>query len=464
MSRRSSRSCLWWLALAAILLTGAFPSLAQSPTPAPLPAGRQLPPPKRTNSEVSPHVVQPSKPAASPPASGTVRPGRPAAPAAPVQQYTNAIFMRGMNYVSHNRYGTGYASDNQINSFMKPAGINWVSIVPSCYQNTATSTTISCDASVNDDLVNGSRGYTPTNTDVRAAITAAHNAGLKVTLKPQIELMNDDAHYRGDIGFGTDNTKWQQWFASYKTNLIGRYAAIAKDTGVEYFVVGTELQNTNRVNDSCVNNPAAAQRETDWRGVVVYLRTIYSGPITYGANWGTYSCAEVLNVLWWDTLTTIGVDGYYPLTDNNNMDPTHPVTTAELVAGWLTTPASANGGITPINSLAALSAAHNNQKIILTEVGYQSQRGTGNTPYGIYTSPDPPVYQEEQALCYDATLRAFTGQPWLAGMFWWAATIVYGQPASGPDTPDNNYTPIGKLAGGVLKQYFLGPQPVPPRR
>jgi len=385
----------------------------------------------------------------------------------PALPYRNADFMRGIDYISYSTNGTGYATYDQIASNIAPSGANWVSIIPTCYQETNQSTIISCNAIVND--ANNS-GYTPYDSDVVAAITKAHAAGLKVMLKPQIDVRTG---YRGQIGFGTgtgSDANWTTWFNSYKTNVIGRYGIIAQTNNVEAFIIGTELVDTNT--DPSCDPGISAQRGANWQTMVTYLRTLYTHKdktgheltkITYAANWGTYDCAEVKSVNWWGSLDYIGVDAYYPLTNapGGIVDPAISPTVVDLIAGWtdVNAPVNIGNGIAPTTSLGQISAANGNKKVLLTEVGYQSQHGTTQQPYGIY--PETSAYFAEQANAFEATFQALAGQPWLVGMFWWGAFIT--DPPFDPST-DNNYPFYGKPAEGVLRNYYGAANPQPGRR
>lgn len=436
------------------------PQASQATQVRQVPQGRQ-PPPR------VPNVATPNP---RPPLHTAVPSGTPGSPPSlhPALPYRNADFMRGVNYISYSINGNEYATYDQIASNIAPSGANWVSIIPTCFQDTNQSITISCNAAVN----NANGEYTPTDSDVVTAITKAHAAGLKVMLKPQIDVSNG---YRGQIGFGTgagSDANWTTWFNSYKTNVIGRYGPIAQTNNVEAFIIGTELVDTNT--DPSCDLGISAQRGANWQMMVTYLRTLYTHKdktgheltkITYAANWGTYDCAEVKSVNWWGSLDYIGVDAYYPLTKapNDIVDPSISPTVADLIAGWtdVNAPANASNGIAPTTSLGQISAANGNKKVLLTEVGYQSQRGTTQQPYGIFTQPDPPTYFAEQANAFEATFQALAGQPWLAGMFWWGAFIT--DPPFNPST-DNNYPFYGKPAEAVLRNYYGVANPQPGRR
>jgi hypothetical protein len=315
-----------------------------------------------------------------------------------------AAFERGVLYTSlqAGEYA-GAESDATLAEVVKPLGVNWVAIVVTCYQETVTATTIDCQ----------SRG-TATDDDLTHAIDVAHRQGLKVMLTPHIDPRDYPTHWRGDITFGNDTAAWRTWFAGY-TTFITHYATLARTTGADAFVVGTELQGTSGHVD-------------EWRAVAKAVRAVYPGMMTYAANHG-----EETSVQWWDALDAIGVDGYYALTQRD--DPT----LAQLRAAWQ-----------PIVTGLADLAAKWQRPILLTEIGYQSRVGTNRAPWGVDAVTVDP---EEQAACYQAVFDVFANQSWLLGMFWW--NILPRRDQGGPS--DTDYTPIGKPAARVLRGNFENP-------
>ena len=234
-------------------------------------------------------------------------------------------------------------------------------------------------------------------------------------LKPHIDLLNDDSHWRGQIGFADDKTAWQTWFASY-TEFITHYAILAQNNKVDYFVIGTELIETS-------------QRVDQWRGVVKKVRTLYNGPITYAANWG-----EVFDIKWWNDLDAIGVDAYYPLSDTNQP------TLAQLQVAWM-----------PIVIRLGQLSQQWNRPIIVTEIGYRSFTGTSRmaeTSTGSFT-----IDLQAQADCYQAMFEAFQGQKWWRGVFWWYWSTSPTQGGSA----DDNYTANNKPAENILRSNFGAP-------
>jgi Glycoside Hydrolase Family 113 len=298
---------------------------------------------------------------------------------------------------------------------LKSTGADWISLIVTGYQDTQSSTTI--------DLTSQ---HTPTDADLIHVIQQAHGLGLKVMLKPHVDLLNETAqNWRGDIGTDfTTEAQWSAWFTAYR-NFIEHYARLAQANGVDQFSVGTELEGTT-------------QRAADWRTVVAGVRAIFSGPLTYAALHG----GEETSITWWDAVDYIGVDAYYPLAD----DITHHPTEAELEARWQV----------PKTILANLAAQYD-KSILLTEIGYRSQHGCSDHPWDSVAVS--PVDLEEQAFAYQAAFRQLYGQPWLAGMFWW--TWHADRFKSGPC--DDSYSPHLKPAEDVLRAWYGGaPRPVQP--
>ena len=315
-----------------------------------------------------------------------------------------AEFQRGVAFASWQRGEFASAkSDETLAEAIQPTGATWISLIVTCYQDTPRATQIDCDGD-----------HTASDEDVLHAIRQAHGLGIRVMLKPHIDLA-DPSRWRGEIGFGHDEEAWRAWFAAY-TDFITRYAALAETANADYFVVGTELVETSG-------------RADDWRRAVEAVRSNYRGPITYAANHD----GEELAVQWWDAVDAIGVDAYYPLTESNQP------TVGELREAW-----------EPIVARLGALSRQWDRPIILTEIGYQSANGANRAPWGV---PESPVDLQEQADCYQAALEALAGKDWLRGMYWWAWDT---NPAQG-DPNDGTFSPHGKPAEEVLRRYYANP-------
>lgn len=290
---------------------------------------------------------------------------------------------------------------------LEETGAGWISLLVTWYQDTITSTTIFSEAQ-----------KTPTDAGLIQAIETAHDLGLKVMLKPHLDLWADPAHWRGQIGDEfTTQAEWDAWFASYQ-DFINYYADLAEANGVEQFCVGTELEGT-------------VAQEMAWREAITGtdgVRQHFSGDLVYAANW-TYENT----VGFWDALDMIGIDAYYTLT--NKTDPT----VEELKMGWTR----------PISFLRELSETWD-KPIIFTEIGYRSVDGAAMHPWEYGTNP--AIDLQEQADAYQATFESVFDEDWFAGMFWWSwdTNPMQGGPC------DNGFTPKGKPAEVVLREWYEG--------
>lgn len=274
-------------------------------------------------------------------------------------------------------------------------GARWVSLTPTWYQSGVH------DASMR------TTEETASDASLRRIVRKAHAAGLKVLLKPHVDLTG------GGDRAGIRPTDRDAWFAAY-TRFITHYAELAGGLGVERFSVGTELAGTSRDGGR-------------WRAVIRAVREAYDGPLVYAANYDEYE-----RIPFWGALDLIGVDAYWPLAERPTAD------TRRLEAAWR-----------PITrELAAYSARHH-RRILFTEAGYVSQRGATTAPYSWTVSRRPA--EAEQAAAYQALLAALDGERWWAGVCWW---MWDDWPDSGETPARLAYSPHGKPAEEVLRRWW----------
>lgn len=340
------------------------------------------------------------------------RPSEALTPTATQTRVPLSGFQQGISYASwwHGEY-SGAASDETLSRLVQPMGVTWIALIVTCYQDVLDSTAIQC-------LTDTS---TPTDADLAHVVQHAHNLGLQVMLKPHLDPADPDLS-RVHIGFG-DDAAWAAWFENY-TKFITDYATLAEQLDVDYFVIGTELTGTSHMVDY-------------WRAIVESVRQVYSGPITYAANWG----GEEVSIAWWDAVDAIGIDAYYPLTQNDNP------TVSELRTAWAPI----------ISSLEQLSKKWD-RPIILTEIGYQSTDGVNQAPWNSHTSGLTDL--QEQADTYQAAIEVFSGHDWWKGVFWWVWTT---NPAQGGPS-DMGYSANNKPAEDILRSFYgASPRPTPTR-
>jgi hypothetical protein len=312
----------------------------------------------------------------------------------------NAIEFKGMSYVGWSRNAYSSTDSNTSLANAKAAGCEWVAINVWWFQDTTTSTVIAPDYSL----------YSVRPESVKVAVDRCHQLGMKVMLKPMLDVNTPDNTWRARIVPST------AWFNAYH-GFLNYWADFAEANNCEMLCIGCEFEDTS-------------SWATQWRSVASDVRTHYSGPITYAVNHGGENA-----ISWWDALDYIGIDAYYSLTDSNSSNLT------QLTAAWNT---RADSIQTWRNS------SWPDMNIIFTEVGYGSYDGANRWPWAVYDTFALDL--NEQNDCYKALLSVCKNRSWWKGTFWWAWDT---NPYSGGLT-DKNLTPQRKPAETVtLRNYYI---------
>jgi hypothetical protein len=318
-------------------------------------------------------------------------------------QANSGFVYKGITHVSWSNGEYNSSAGTSAQDAMAATGGSWAGVLATQYMATKTSTTIATP--------------TPSDADVIAAIQEFHAKGLKVMLKPHVDVT--DGTWRGQIA-PSDTAAWFQSF----TTFITHYAQIAQNNNVEMLCFGTEYASMS-----------GSANQISWDNVIDSVRAIYTGPLTYAAN-ATFATDEFTSVSFWDKVDVIGLDAYFPLT--NHSDPT----VAQLVAAW-------SGNMNGENILADIqnfSNAHPGKPLIFTEIGYRSAAGTNTKPYDF--SFTAPVDNTEQQNCFEAMYEVWSAQTsWMQGSFWWA------WPVPVPSSTDTDYNPRNKPAQTVLENW-----------
>jgi hypothetical protein len=312
-------------------------------------------------------------------------------------------FQKGVAY-------TGYAADSYDGTGprlsldrVKQTGATWITLLVTGYQETVHTTAI--------DL---SGPATPPDASLKRIIEYAHGIGLKVMLKPHVDLSNDPAHYRGEIGPGFSAADWAAWFASYHAFIL-HYAQFAAWNGCDLFCVGCELGTT-------------AGHADEWRSIIAGIRKIYPGPLTYADNLVE---TDPEAVSWWDAVDFVGQDCYPTLTTAASP------TVADLLEGW-----------TSFRAKLEALAKKWNKPLLVTEIGCRSVVGGAQNPWD--WQRQGAVDLAVQRDFYEAAFRALEGRDWVRGIYWWQWSP---DPNDGGPL-DTGYTPWGKPAGDVLRAWF----------
>ena len=317
---------------------------------------------------------------------------------APVRKH----FDRGIAFTGYHAGDYLTAGARQSLKNLRSYGATCVEILVTGYQTGVLSTSIDRTSS-----------STPSDKSLAVAIHRAHELGMRVFLKPHINL-RDPRHFRGQIGIFFTADQWATWFASYDRFIV-HYARIAQAQHVELFCVGSELDATTR---------HAAQ----WRKVIADVRAVYHGPITYADARLIY---EPNRITFWNRLDYIGVNCYPSLSSANRP------TVAQFRAGW----------VHYLPKLRPL-AVRWQRPILLTEIGVRSVSGGWILPWDYQRTGHVDLTM--QARWYEAALEVVPTQKWIAGMYWWQWPT---SPSVGGSS-DKSYTPWHKPAGAILKSWY----------
>ncbi|MFD0798828.1 glycoside hydrolase TIM-barrel-like domain-containing protein [Maribacter chungangensis] len=236
--------------------------------------------------------------------------------------------------------------------------------------------------------------------------------GISVMLKPQIWVWKGE--FTGTITMQTEE-QWLEFEDSYERFILS-YAALAQETQVPIFCIGTELEKF-------VKN-----RPEYWHRLIVKIRKVYKGKLTYAANWDEYKRTP-----FWKELDYIGIDAYFPLSDAKTP------TVAELREGW-------QRWKTKIIEVATA----NDKQVLFTEFGYRSMDFTAKKPW-LVDRTEEGVNLQAQVNAKKAIFQEFWSEDWFAGGYVWKWFIQHDKSGG---KADNRFTPQNKPAQKVIESQF----------
>jgi hypothetical protein len=288
-------------------------------------------------------------------------------------------------------------------------GVDWISQTPFGWAPSPTATEI---------RFNAERGLWG-ETDAGLAQTAAmaRRLGIKTLLKPHLWVRH--GAWQGDVAMTTDEA-WASWFASYEQFIV-HYARLAEAHSFEALAVGTELA-------------ATTSRTADWKRVIARVREVYHGKLTYCANWNE----EAERVGFWGDLDFIGVQAYYPLATIDRPS------REQLAAAWA-----------PIAAKLEALSKRTGKPIAFTEVGFKSHAGALIEPWSWTTEGAVDLGLQRDA--YAAMFETFWSKPWFDGTFIWK---WHPHPRDS-ERSERDFTPQGKPALSVIRDYYAGAAPAP---
>jgi hypothetical protein len=243
-------------------------------------------------------------------------------------------------------------------------------------------------------------------------IEQLHKNKIKVMLKPQIWVWRGE--FTGDILMDND-ADWQEFEQSY-SDFILTYAALAEKAQVDIYCIGTELEEF-------VKN-----RPEFWFELITQVRAVYKGKLTYAANWDEYPRTP-----FWEQLDYIGVDAYFPLSEEK-----FP-TVAIMRQGWQ-----------KWKTKLADHAKEKEKPILFTEFGYRSMDYTAKKPW-LVDRNEMEVNLQAQADATAAIFEEFWKEDWFAGGFVWKWFIHHSRSGG---AGDNRFTPQNKPAEVVIRKYY----------
>ena len=235
-------------------------------------------------------------------------------------------------------------------------------------------------------------------------IKMARLNNMDVMIKPQVWM------HRGWVGdfYLTDESDWSQWEKAYSKYVLF-YARVCAENDVKIFCIGTEYKQV------------AVKRPEYWKSLIKQVRAIYSGKLTYAANWDEYD-----SVKFWNELDFIGVNAYFPLSKVKNP------TVDKLKTKW--------ENIIP--GLSAFAKQYG-KPILFTEFGYRSVDGAAGNQWEL---DEMPLNLAIQANAFRAFFETVWKDNQIAGGFIWK--WEFDTNAGGAN--NLKYTPQGKPALQVI--------------
>lgn len=255
-------------------------------------------------------------------------------------------------------------------------------------------------------------GRNPSLTDLGRLCAKAHSVGLRVVVMPVVLLSAPrNTEWRGQID---PTAGWDEWFQRY-TQFILEIAKVCEREDVELLMVGSELIKSEKHTER-------------WRQLIGEVRQFYRGQLGYSANWDHFSTEKIK---FWPQLDIVGMTSYYTLASGPKP------TLDEVLRRW-----------GPIRRRIEKFHEEVQRPILFTEVGWCSQEGAASEAWNYYHNQVATKEgHEEQLTCYRAFMRTWEGAPCLGGAIWWEWTEAGGE-------DDFNYTPKGKPAEKLLRQWF----------
>ncbi|AZJ33196.1 glycoside hydrolase [Tenacibaculum sp. Mcav3-52] len=287
---------------------------------------------------------------------------------------------------------------------VKKVSANYVTLMPFAFVKSLSSPNVIYDSK--------KQWFGETKEGVKQYAKEFQQSKIKIMLKPQIWVWN--GVYTGTIKMKSED-EWRELEQSYE-DFILVFAKVAEEINAEIFCIGTELEQF------VINRPEY------WKKLIKKIRKVYSGKLTYAANWD-----EFKRVDFWEDLDFIGIDAYFPLSDQKSP------TLKDFEKGWQ-----------PHKNEIIQVQSKFNKPVLFTEYGYRSVNFTGKEPWKS-DRIEGDINLENQQKALQALYNQFWKEDWFAGGFVWKWFHNHKE-VGGED--NNRFTPQNKPAELTIKKMY----------
>lgn len=313
-----------------------------------------------------------------------------------VSAQKNSLKMNGVSFVGT----SGLINESDFKPVLN-INANWVTIMPFGFL---------ANGKANVQYNSSWQWKGETTEGIAHTIDLAKKNNLKILLKPHVWTHNG---WVGNLSFATES-EFKIFEESY-SNYILEFAKLAQDKQVDVFCIGVELK------------VIAVQKPAFMKELIKKVREIYSGKLTYSANWDNYQ-----NISFWNELDFIGIDAYFPVSESKT--PSYQ----SCFIGWK-----------PHYEAIKRLNRSTGKKVIFTEFGYRNIDYTGKEPW---TESKNDTYNSmAQINAYRAIFSRFWGESWFAGGFIWKWFPNHNKTGG---TKNNRFTPQNKPVEKIISDFY----------
>jgi hypothetical protein len=307
--------------------------------------------------------------------------------------------VRGLNFVAPPE-----PFSNNPMTDVKSVGADWIAVIPYAY-------TWGGQPIVRYN-VSGRQWWGERPEGCAKTVDLAKEKGLKVMLKPQVYVPGS---WTGALDYSAED--WAIWEKAYEDYILPM-AEMAQEKNVDLFCIGTEFKI------------GVQKREQFWRDLTKKVRARFDGKLVYAANWDEYEI-----VPFWDAVDYIGVNAYFPLSDEETPN------VKSLQKAWK-----------PILNQLRSFAQTQNRPVLFTEFGYLSVDKCAHKTWELEKNiRSRSINEQAQANALDALFATFWNEPFWAGGFLWK---WFPNRRGHEGYFDRDYTPQGKQAEVTLKHWY----------